>query len=533
MRHTIHLHALALLLLLCSCEDYLKQTSQNLITPSRVSEYKELLQGEGYFQEFSTNARFILFMTDDMEYMNYPGSTPSTSSYIAMYQNVYCWQQEIENDNFKDNWYGYLYSQVLAGNICMEYLDEVSGTDQERRVLRGQAAFQRAYAYFLLVNTYGEPYDESRLDERCLPLTLTSTPTTERYERATLGAVWQQVKTDAATAVDCLEGYEEASNFEINYDAALLLAQRVALYMHDYDQALHYGDLLLERHSDLWDISNLGPMLTCGKLSNDGPSVTGQTEGFINRSTNCEILWNFGTDNNIYKNAFNVLGMSDTELFRITNYYPAELSHEGSLMACYEAAANRLTADETDNRKYYYLMPCRYQYTLDGYWAPMSTTVKLYLRTLYNWAYTPYYIKYEALSNTLDQAFRTAEAYLNQAEAYARRSTPDVDKALDCLNSLRRHRVKNYVDLTSADFASTAELVSFLFDERRRELCFDEVHRWFDLRRQGCPELKHYWQGGVCYVLHEGDAAYTLAAPAQERDFDASLPNTRPSRTSE
>lgn len=518
---------------LVSCDDFLKQTSQNLISPTKVVEYKELLQGEGYFQDFSTYARFINFMTDDMEYINYPGSAPSTSSYINMYQNVYCWSQEIENDNFTDGWYGYLYSQVMAANVCMEYLDEVSGTDTEKEVLRGQAAFQRAYAYFLLVNTYGEPYNSSNLNELCIPLNLTATPSIGYYSRNTVGEVWEQIKKDISLAVSCLQNYQESSNFEINYNAALLLAQRIALYMEDYDQAIEYGDMLLARMPDLWDISELGPMLTCSKLSSDGPSVTGQTEGFINRSTNCEIIWNFGSNNNTYKNAYNVLGMSDTELFRVTNYLPTNLSHEGSLMSCYEGEKDKLTQGGMDNRKYYYLMPCRNKYVEDGYWSPMSITVKMYLQTLYNWGYTPYYIKYESLTNTLDQAFRTAEAYLNQSEAYVRKSSPDISKSLSYLNTLRRHRIKDYVELSTSDFSSNDELVGFIFDERRRELCFDEVHRWFDLRRQGCPQLVHYWQGDMRFVLHQGDGGYTLAIPAKERDFDASIPNPRPSRTAE
>ena len=36
------------------------------------------------------------------------------------------------------------------------------------------------------------------------------------------------------------------------------------------------------------------------------------------------------------------------------------------------------------------------------------------------------------------------------------------------------------------------QLVSFIRDERRRELCF-ENHRWFDLRRYGMEEIKHTW----------------------------------------
>ena len=46
---------------------------------------------------------------------------------------------------------------------------------------------------------------------------------------------------------------------------------------------------------------------------------------------------------------------------------------------------------------------------------------------------------------------------------------------------------RTYKELTFADFATTADLLQFVRDERRRELCFEEIHRWADLRRYGCP----------------------------------------------
>ena len=53
--------------------------------------------------------------------------------------------------------------------------------------------------------------------------------------------------------------------------------------------------------------------------------------------------------------------------------------------------------------------------------------------------------------------------------------------------------------------------------ERRKELCF-EGHRWFDLRRQGMPEIKHTYKaekGGAVYeyVLQQGDPMYTIPFP--------------------
>ena len=61
------------------------------------------------------------------------------------------------------------------------------------------------------------------------------------------------------------------------------------------------------------------------------------------------------------------------------------------------------------------------------------------------------------------------------------------------------------------------ELIGQVREERRKELCF-EGHRWFDLRRQGMPEIKHTYKaekGGAVYeyILRQGDPMYTLPFP--------------------
>ena len=64
---------------------------------------------------------------------------------------------------------------------------------------------------------------------------------------------------------------------------------------------------------------------------------------------------------------------------------------------------------------------------------------------------------------------------------------------------------------------SQEKLVTEILKERARELAF-EGHRWFDLRRQGMPEIKHAYKaekGGAVYeyVLQQGDPMYTIPFP--------------------
>lgn len=78
------------------------------------------------------------------------------------------------------------------------------------------------------------------------------------------------------------------------------------------------------------------------------------------------------------------------------------------------------------------------------------------------------------------------------AEATAK---TDPTIALNAVNELRKKRIseEKYKDKSGL---SGDELLEFVRNERRRELCF-EGHRWFDLRRYGMPSFTRVWKEGV------------------------------------
>lgn len=115
-------------------------------------------------------------------------------------------------------------------------------------------------------------------------------------------------------------------------------------------------------------------------------------------------------------------------------------------------------------------------------------------------------------AGNLNQNLRTAEAYLNRAEAYAKLN--QVTPALKDLNALRRSRIADYSDVTITDQIA---LINEIRDERRKEFCYENF-RWFDLRRYGMPEIQHRYQHDkgepiLIYTLKEKDPMYTLPFP--------------------
>ncbi len=81
---------------------------------------------------------------------------------------------------------------------------------------------------------------------------------------------------------------------------------------------------------------------------------------------------------------------------------------------------------------------------------------------------------------------RTAEMYLIRAEAYALQATPNIVLGAADLNTLRSQRITGYVNAT---FATPADLVTAVLDERYKELCF-EGFRFFDLKRNNLPVVR-------------------------------------------
>lgn len=119
---------------------------------------------------------------------------------------------------------------------------------------------------------------------------------------------------------------------------------------------------------------------------------------------------------------------------------------------------------------------------------------------------------------------RSAEAYLNRAEAKVLKENPDLDGALADLNELRRHRITGYEDVS---ITNDEELLEEIRKERRMELCF-EGHRWFDLRRYGMPSISHDFRRSLNnpllrYTLREKDPLYTLPFPKTALENNVSL----------
>lgn len=462
---------------LAGCGDFLERTSDDLMIPRSAKEYKELLQGEAYFKTLFEKSVFAIYMTDDVEYRDdgehalLSGNHP----YLVVYQSAYGWAPEAENDLLTDGCFLYLYTQILAANTCLTALDEMEGTPREIKALEGQARFTRAFAYFLLANFYACPYNEAGADDPCVPLVLEPYPTTDKPNPATIETIWNLIDMDIAQALACLKDEPTPGIYEIGYNACLALATRIALFKEDYQAVISYGEVLLGSNNRLYDITTL--------------VLSGKREiSFMSPTDNPEIIWMF--DNG--KNSSCHMQLQNRGY---REYYAVSAQHEEALISLFDY--DRASGEGDRRLPFWFNAPSGYFLS----WEPAK--------------YDEYAVDY-----TNQNAFRTAEVYLSLAEAYARKENPDSDKALYYLNALRSHRITPYTALTGGDFGNPEALMAFIWEERRRELCLEEHHRWWDLRRQGQPALTHAWKNGAAFTLEKGGSGYVLAYPRYEREYN-------------
>ncbi len=157
-----------------------------------------------------------------------------------------------------------------------------------------------------------------------------------------------------------------------------------------------------------------------------------------------------------------------------------------------------------------------------------ATLVKLFDRDKENDVrYSMSFDKKRLNQKNLSAKVRGSELVLMLAESYYHNNLPD--KALEQLNYLRRNRIKNVSDYTLAsleDIDNTqiiktdvngkalSKLLNAIFIERRKEL-YAEGDRWFELKRNGRPEM---WiiNNGLKYTTKQ----YLYTAPIYKGDID-------------
>ena len=507
------------ILLFTGCDDYLKEDSGDLLIPGKVEEYLPMLYREGFPRNFNEEVSWLYLMSDDVE-MGHLELDPDDESNATRDKNSqdafnagegeepYKWERRITS--YADNFWERRYGNILACNLVIDALPEMEYVEADSGLynfLAANAYAMRAYHYWCLVNSYALPWSEENLDKPGVIIRTEPQIDTRARSRSSIRDVYELINGDIEKA----EKYINVATFDGNIHrlsepAVLLLASRIALFQENWDEVIRVGKLFLAQNSIVLDL-NAQDTTSFGKET----GLSGTPFTMMNGSINKEVVFTFGTAS---YSPYQYLSTSG--VYYGLGFRPS-YSTEGSLIQSYEEGDLRKTA-----------------YFLKDIPAKKATSMweedKPYEYKYY------YPVKYRQISNSgtgkpsetlLHENWRSVEVMLNLAEAYTRKNNAVTSDAIDLLNNLRRCRLASdvFVEKTTADLPNGAALLKFIWEERRRELCFEEAMRFWDLRRQGMPELKHRWYSSwetyETYTLSQNSKNYVLAIPRSELDYNS------------
>lgn len=146
----------------------------------------------------------------------------------------------------EDFWAGN-YFAIKDYNVLIAAADNVPDDLKEAvMVVKGEAHFFRASSYLNLARHFGKAYSASASTDLCVPLVVEYSPN-DRPERATVAAIYAQVKSDLDEAAILLAGVKGAVNsMKPTIDAVYALYARYYLDIADYSNAALYAHKVID-----------------------------------------------------------------------------------------------------------------------------------------------------------------------------------------------------------------------------------------------------------------------------------------------
>ena len=245
MKKVIYISFFLMCAALSSCSNFLEESSQDLMIPKSVKDYKELFFGE-VMKNSEVLHPYLEYMTDDVTDQCYYGSSPMliSNDWRESVWSYYTWQQNpevgISNEFTTDAAWNSYFHKILMTNIILDGIYDMTGTEEERVDLAGEAYFMRAFSYFMLANLYGRPYDPATADkDLCVPINDEISLSDKMMKRATNAAVYSKIESDIIRAIQCFKSTDsKKSIFRPNLVGAYLLASRISLFRKDYPQTI-------------------------------------------------------------------------------------------------------------------------------------------------------------------------------------------------------------------------------------------------------------------------------------------------------
>lgn len=469
---------LVLSICLTSCGSFLEEFSQDLAYARSCEDLDELLIGNGYMAPksgkgvYSGYYAYLQVMDDDVS-VEFLGEGEEMHNYVITYQNFYTWSNQLSinpksGEEWEDTDWKKIYEHIGYLNVIIAKIKDFpnDSLSLQNRV-EGEARFLRGAYYYLLANLYANPYvKETATTDMGIPVKLIEAIEDKYYARNTMAETYAAIVDDLEVAADKLKGVTQSTIYRIDEAGARILLSRVYLYMGEWQLAMDECEKIAQMRMAKRELQDMNGW---------NGNMNGIRLGW--REHNPEVLFTQGT--------------TIMDNFKMGSYI--EVNAEKAARFC----ASRELIDLYN------------KYEDEG-------VVDLRLKTCFELMsskknYFPF--KISAIYSDVFDCFmiHTAEYYLNRAEASA--MLGQNEEAIKTLKILMEKRFQNG-KIPNIDGLSGEDLVKFVREERRRELCF-ECQRWFDLRRYAVspkyPEKK--------FITHP---VYSFASAGSEGVYEGS-----------
>ncbi len=269
---------------LSSCGKFLEESSQDEIRPTSASDYRELIAGEIYAKANDDMPHeYLDVLTDDCDDLLTNARLGSDTRGSGF--GYYTWQQSPEEQiaevRNNDKSWGFYYHHILVANMVLYDIDRMKGTEQEKHLVKAEAYAIRGYAYFMLVNLYGEPYDPKTADTALgVPLNNLVGAENAKFTRESVAEIYRTITDDLNSSLDHFKASGTSNSiWRWNENAVNLLLARTYLYMHKWNDAIKSINNLLAVKADLWSL--------------DEKAESSQADQYFICSQNPEIIFSY------------------------------------------------------------------------------------------------------------------------------------------------------------------------------------------------------------------------------------------------
>ena len=452
----------------------------------------------------------LLYSSDDFAFL--PLAQDKTSrGYLTQGLNYGCWTGD-DSDTRYHSW-GAEYYKIYYANLVLDNVDKVSGTDEQKALLKADAHFLRAYCYFTLALAYTLYYDGNNGDELGVVLKQTSN-FEEDLHRASLKDTWDFIDADIQEALKIQKPFVRSDGKHVNWrgstGAVKAFAARYYLYRADYENAKKYALEALSEYGTFKNFNTPGEIGvlysskytladTQEEVAIDWPSTRVQLVTYFDMEPNMEALLG-------WKELYYARAMADGSPWNI----PSQ-----ELLDTY--------AEDCPGDFYVNDLRCKHF---------MPKYAGIYYIAAANRVSENIYPGRVMFLGDLMSGPTVAEMTLIVAECLAR--SGDASGAMQRVNALRKNRIAEavYQDLSAATPAIALKKV---LQERRREMPF--TIRWYDLKRLNANDpdnkvtikRKFYKFTNTSVLKNDGLIEYTLepnsrhyALPIPKEDIDKS-----------